>query len=414
MEATASKYSFEIPFVRTLFTMAGASGVRGLMSVVTAPRIFIGIQALGGLVDNAKSMASNDHAMIITDKVVLPSAERVKEALTKAGFQVDVWDEVQPEAPLDNVLQGVEAVKASGASFLVAVGGGSAIDSAKVMWCLYEKPETDFHVINGTKPLGLRKKAFFAAVPTTAGTGSEATAAAVITDSGHKMSVNHPEFVPDIAVLDPRFTVSLPPLLTMWTGLDALAHAVGGYLSFNWGNEYTEGFALQAIKLVFKYLPRCIEDGRDLEARQKMLVASNLAGLAFGNGAPGIDHALGHTIGHEFGLHHGLSVGAFLPYTFEFYARHLDKADELARELNYRDSAEFLASLIAFYDRIGFSYKFSAYQQVTEEAFNAAFKGLVEWAMMDICTILSPIPITPKDYEEIIRASFTGQLQGVK
>ncbi len=81
--------------------------------------------------------------------------------------------------------------------------------------------------------------------------------------------------------------------------------------------------------------------------------------------------------------------------------------------MNYRDSAEFLASLIAFYDRIGFSYKFSAYQQVTEEAFNAAFKGLVEWAMMDICTILSPIPITPKDYEEIIRASFTGQLQGV-
>ncbi len=140
----------------------------------------------------------------------------------------------------------------------------------------------------------------------------------MITDSGHKMSVNHPEFVPDIAVLDPRFTVSLPPLLTMWTGLDALAHAVGGYLSFNWGNEYTEGFALQAIKLIFKYLPRCIEDGRDLEARQKMLVASNLAGLAFGNGAPGIDHALGHTIGHEFGLHHGLVSAPFCPTPLSF------------------------------------------------------------------------------------------------
>jgi len=141
-----------------------------------------------------------------------------------------------------------------------------------------------------------------------------------------------------------------------------------------WANEYTDGYALQSIKLVFKYLVRAVADGRDLEARQKMLIAANLAGLAFSNAAPGIDHALGHTVGKKFGLHHGLSVGVFLPYVYEFYARHLTKTEELVQALNYRNSAEFLEGLLAFYDKIGFEYKFSAYPQVTKEAFTSAFE----------------------------------------
>lgn len=159
-------------------------------------------------------------------------------------------------------------------------------------------------------------------------------------------------------------------------------------------------------------MPRVIADGRDLEARQKMLIAANLAGLAFSNAAPGIDHALGHTIGKKFNLHHGLSVGAFLPYVYEFYARHIAKPEELAQAFNYRDSSEFLAALLAFYQQIGFEYKFSAYPQVTREAFTSALEELVSWALMDPVTLLSPVPITPRDYEEIIMASFTGQLMG--
>ncbi|MGB9825334.1 MAG: iron-containing alcohol dehydrogenase, partial [Desulfofundulus sp.] len=288
-------------------------------------------------------------------------------------------------------------------------------DATKVIWMLYEKPDIDFRRINPVEPLGLRKKAFFAAIPTTAGTGSEATSAAVITDGGRKVSITHPEFVPDMAILDPRFTVSLPPTLTMWTGVDALAHAVGAYLSGGWANEYTDGYALQAIKLIFKYLPRVIADGRDLEARQKMLIAANLAGLAFNNAAPGIDHALGHTLGKKFGLHHGLSVGVFLPYVYEFYARHLAKTFELARALNYKNSEEFLNGLLAFYDQIGFQYKFSAYLKVTYEELKASLGELVSVALMDTCTVLSPIPVTPADYEEIILASYKGQVgEGVK
>ncbi|NYE58453.1 iron-containing alcohol dehydrogenase [Carboxydothermus ferrireducens] len=405
------KYGFEDPVRRLLFTLAGTSGVRGLQSAVIGPRIFMGPRALNTLVGMGKTICRNNRVLIITDKIVKPNAEKVKEIFSNAGYHVEMWDEVQPEPPVENIFAGVEAVKNSDASLIIAIGGGSVIDATKVIWLLYERPDVDFRKLSPVDSLGLRKKALFAAIPTTAGTGSEATSAAVITEGGHKMSLSHPEFVPDFAILDPNFTVSLPPNLTLWTGVDALAHAVGAYLS-GWANEYTDAYALQAIKLIFKFLPRAVADGRDLEARQKMLIAANLAGLAFSNAAPGIDHALGHTLGKKFGLHHGLCVGAFLPYVFEFYARHLTKTDELAKALGFGKGEEFLNSLVEFYKKLGFSFKFSDYPQVSEEAFKQALPELVSWALIDPVSILSPIPVTPKDYEEIFVASFYGTLKG--
>ncbi|ABB13929.1 NADPH-dependent butanol dehydrogenase [Carboxydothermus hydrogenoformans Z-2901] len=396
---------------RLLFTLAGTSGVRGLQSAVIGPRIFMGPRALNTLVGMGKTICRNNRVLIITDKIVKPNAEKVKEIFSNAGYHVEMWDEVQPEPPVENIFAGVEAVKNSDASLIIAIGGGSVIDATKVIWLLYERPDVDFRKLSPVDSLGLRKKALFAAIPTTAGTGSEATSAAVITEGGHKMSLSHPEFVPDFAILDPNFTVSLPPNLTLWTGVDALAHAVGAYLS-GWANEYTDAYALQAIKLIFKFLPRVVADGRDLEARQKMLIAANLAGLAFSNAAPGIDHALGHTLGKKFGLHHGLCVGAFLPYVFEFYAKHLTKTDELAKALGFGKGEEFLNSLVEFYKKLGFSFKFSDYPQVSEEAFKQALPELVSWALIDPVSILSPIPVTPKDYEEIFVASLYGTLKG--
>ncbi|WP_049752090.1 iron-containing alcohol dehydrogenase [Carboxydothermus hydrogenoformans] len=405
------KYGFEDPVRRLLFTLAGTSGVRGLQSAVIGPRIFMGPRALNTLVGMGKTICRNNRVLIITDKIVKPNAEKVKEIFSNAGYHVEMWDEVQPEPPVENIFAGVEAVKNSDASLIIAIGGGSVIDATKVIWLLYERPDVDFRKLSPVDSLGLRKKALFAAIPTTAGTGSEATSAAVITEGGHKMSLSHPEFVPDFAILDPNFTVSLPPNLTLWTGVDALAHAVGAYLS-GWANEYTDAYALQAIKLIFKFLPRVVADGRDLEARQKMLIAANLAGLAFSNAAPGIDHALGHTLGKKFGLHHGLCVGAFLPYVFEFYAKHLTKTDELAKALGFGKGEEFLNSLVEFYKKLGFSFKFSDYPQVSEEAFKQALPELVSWALIDPVSILSPIPVTPKDYEEIFVASLYGTLKG--
>ncbi|GAV23506.1 iron-containing alcohol dehydrogenase [Carboxydothermus pertinax] len=405
------KYGFEDPVRRLLFTLAGTSGVRGLQSAVIGPRILMGPRALNTLVGMGKTICRNNRVLIITDKIVKPNAEKVKEIFSNAGYHVEMWDEVQPEPPVENIFAGVEAVKNSDASLIIAIGGGSVIDAAKVIWLLYERPDVDFRKLSPVDSLGLRKKALFAAIPTTAGTGSEATSAAVITEGGHKMSLSHPEFVPDFAILDPNFTVSLPPNLTLWTGVDALAHAVGAYLS-GWANEYTDAYAFQAIKLIFKFLPRAVADGRDLESRQKMLIAANLAGLAFSNAAPGIDHALGHTLGKKFGLHHGLCVGAFLPYVFEFYARHLTKTDELAKALGFGKGEEFLNSLVEFYKKLGFTFKFSDYLQVSEEAFKQALPELVSWALIDPVSILSPIPVTPKDYEEIFVASFYGTLKG--
>jgi len=214
MKARGS-YNFENPAVRMLYTLAGTSGVRALQTLVVAPRVFVGVRALDNVVGMAKALASNNRALIITDKIVRSAAEKVKKGLVQLGFTVEMWDEVQPEPPVENVLEAVTAVKSSGVSLIIAVGGGSVIDATKVIWLLYERPDVDFRKISPLQPLGLRKKALFIAIPTTAGTGSEATSAAVITEGGHKMSISHPELVPDIAVLEPRFSVSLPPNLTM-------------------------------------------------------------------------------------------------------------------------------------------------------------------------------------------------------
>jgi hypothetical protein len=241
-------------------------------------------------------------------------------------------------------------MKQSEPDVIVAVGGGSVIDSAKAAWILYERPDiTDLATVSPMRPLGLRKKAVFVAIPTTSGTGSDCTAVSVVTDTKakRKIPIVGADLLPDFSILVPDFVSSMPPKLTAGTGLDALAHSMDCVMS-PMTNDFTDAMALRAIQLIFKYLPRAYHDGADHEARLRMHIAASMAGIAFGNGGVALTHSLGHSLGKLFAIHHGVAVGILIPYAFQYYSAITDKYLDICDALDIRDdsSEKRLAGLI--------------------------------------------------------------------
>jgi acetaldehyde dehydrogenase/alcohol dehydrogenase len=229
------------------------------------------------------------------------------EQVIKAG--VELLDRVQPDA-------------------IVAVGGGSVIDAAKVMRLLHEHPECSLHDLS-LPFLDARKRVAdypqdphrvkLVAIPTTSGTGSEVSPAAVISSGGRKVSLVDYTLVPDIAIVDPNLTLTMPPVLTADTGIDALTHALEAGVSI-FATPYTDAFCVQAARLIFDALPKAFADGSDLAAREAMANASTIAGLAFANAFVGVNHALAHAVGARFGLSHGRVNGVFLPHVMRYNA----------------------------------------------------------------------------------------------
>ncbi|MGZ4673322.1 MAG: iron-containing alcohol dehydrogenase, partial [Ilumatobacteraceae bacterium] len=229
------------------------------------------------------------------------------EIVIRAG--VDLLDRVQPDA-------------------IVAVGGGSVIDAAKVMRLLYEHPECSLHELS-LPFLDARKRVAdypqdphrvkLVAIPTTSGTGSEVSPAAVISSGGRKISLVDYSLVPDIAIVDPNLTLTMPASLTADTGIDALTHALEAGVSI-FATPYTDAFCVQAARLIFDALPKAYADGSDLAARTAMANAATIAGLAFANGFVGVNHALAHAVGPRFGLPHGRVNGIFLPHVMRYNA----------------------------------------------------------------------------------------------
>jgi alcohol dehydrogenase class IV len=247
--------------------------------------------------------------------------DKVKVHLAKAGIDVHVFDQVEPDPSVQTVLRGAEVARDVQPDWIVGLGGGSPMDAAKAIWVLYERPDMEPAAIGPMGELGLRKKARLITIPTTSGTGAEATWGIVLTDTveKRKMGLGHPENTADIAVVDPEMAKSMPPRLTADTGLDALVHAVEGY-TCSWHADLTDGLCIHATRLVFKYLPRAVSNGQDMEARERMSNAATCAGLGFGNAMASMAHAMGHTLGSTFHVPHGRAVGLFLPYTIEFFS----------------------------------------------------------------------------------------------
>ncbi len=284
-----------------------------------SPEIIFGEGALEALDELA-----GRRALIVTDHTLagMGLVERVESHLRRAGFEIHVFDEVEPEPSVETVQRGAQVAADFGPDWIVGLGGGSPMDAAKAIWVLYERPDLHPAEINPFVHLGLRQKARLLTIPTTSGTGAEVTWAIVLTDTAEqrKMGLGNRENRADIAIVDPEMAAGMPPRLTAGTGLDALTHAIEGYTS-GWHTDITDGLCLSAARLVLAYLPRAVADGGDMEARERMHNAATSAGLGFGNSMAAMAHALGHALGAAFHIHHGEAVGLFLPYTIEFVAR---------------------------------------------------------------------------------------------
>ena len=320
---------YEQQMIKDMMGLFGGKAIRGITSAFSSSKILMGKAGLLSMAQLIKAVIDKKdrRALLIVDSFTQKFTRKVIENLDFCEIEYKIYSDVEPEVPLVNVDGGAKMCEEFKPTVLIAIGGGSVMDAAKAIMIKYEKPDINFHMMLPIgDPLGLRKKIrYLVAIPTTSGTGSEVTSAAVLTDTNRtpykKLAISNPEIVPDIAILDSDFVEDMPPSLTRGSGLDVLAHAVGSYVS-NWGNPLADALNIAGIKETLKYLPRAYKYGKgDLEARSHMQLAAVLAGLGFSNTMPGIDHALGHSFGKIFKVHHGVAVGLFTPYSVGFQSK---------------------------------------------------------------------------------------------
>ncbi len=282
---------------------------------------------------SVKKLAENISArrlknvLVVTDKVLmeLKLPNGLFKALTEYGIKYTVFDAVQPNPTIENVEAGRKMYKASLCDGIIAFGGGSAMDCAKIIGARISNPYFSVRRMKGLFKVILPIPPLFC-VPTTAGTGSETTVAAVITDAKthEKFAINDIKIVPKIAVLDPELMVGLPPHITSTTGMDALTHAVEAYIGLN-GNKFTDENAENATRLIFENLEEAFRNGSNLEARNNMALASFYAGSAFTRAYVGYVHAIAHNMGGLYGVPHGLANAVILPYVLEFCRQDAEK-----------------------------------------------------------------------------------------
>ena len=259
--------------------------------------------------------------LIITDAGIrkLGLTGRLEKALADAGIPYCIYDKTVANPTTDNVSEAVTLYLEEGCDCIIGFGGGSSMDCAKAAGARIAKPKQSLAKMKGILKIH-KKLPLLMAVPTTAGTGSETTLAAVITDARtrYKYAINDFPLIPRYAFLDPKVTLSLPPFITATTGMDALTHAVEAYI----GNSTTYGTrkdALLAVQLIFENIDAVYEDGTNVEARRNMLHASFYAGCAFTKSYVGYVHAIAHSLGGEYGIPHGLANAVILPYVLEAY-----------------------------------------------------------------------------------------------
>lgn len=274
------------------------------------------------------------HVLFVTDeglmKIGLPKS--FMEAMDEAGLSYTVFSHIQPNPTDENVEEGFRVFRESGCDAIVAFGGGSPMDCAKAIAAKNAHPKKTVRQLQGILKVHKKIVPFFA-IPTTAGTGSETTVAAVITEAAthHKASINDPAITPTYALLDPELTAGLPSAITATTGMDALCHAVESYINWTYLTALEKDYSKKAVKLIHDNILRVYEDGSDIDARSAMQLAAFYAGRSFTRGCVGYVHAIGHTLGGLYGLPHGLAMSIILPHVLRAFGPAAErKLSELA------------------------------------------------------------------------------------
>jgi len=309
--------------------------------------VLYGRNSLEKLGEQSKKLGKR--AFIVTDTIMekLGYVEKCMQQLNKKGITVSTYNKVDAEPTNIHVLEALSLCKEEKCDFIIGIGGGSCIDAAKAVAVLYtnggeveDYVQKDIEIENNPLPL--------IAIPTTSGTGSEVTSVAVITNkkTDVKMMMKHPSFIPKVAIIDPVLTSSLPPQITAATGIDALCHAIEAYIS-KVSQPLTDVLALSAIESIMKYLRIAYEDGRNMEAREAMMIASLQAGIAFSNASVTLVHGMSRPVGALFHVPHGISNAILLPTVLEFTKTSaIKRLAKIGRSLNkdlYSNSDEEVA-----------------------------------------------------------------------
>lgn len=353
-------------------------------------------------------------ALIVTGQGSMKRSGYIEKAsaiLQKQNITVEVFDGVEADPSIETVMKGFDVMMRFQPDWIIGLGGCSAIDAAKAMWVYYEYPETKFEEIIPPftiKPL--RNKARFIAIPSTSGTGTEATCVSVITDrvKGTKYPLVSYELCPDIAIVDGELCRSMPPHVTANTGLDALTHALEAYVT-PLADVYTDSLAERAVIEIFSALPDAVEDGNNVEARQKMHDASCLAGMSFSNALLGIVHSLAHQVGGMFGVPHGRANAILLPNVIRFNAVSAElKYAKLAKLVGVKTSEELAVKIEALRESINVDSSFSSYG-IDEQIWFEKIHLMAEHAMQDACTGCNPRSPSLSDMKDILTACYYGK-----
>ena len=390
-----------------------------------------------------EKMPNITRAFIVTDPgmVSLGYVDKILYYLRKRTEHVhcEIFSDVEPDPSIETVKRGAQMMDEFKPDVIIALGGGSAMDAAKGMWLFYEHPDVDFNSLR-LRFLDIRKRAFkfpkmgnkaqLVAIPTTSGTGSEVTSFAVISDK--KNNMKYPladyELTPNIAIIDPQFVMSLPKSATADTGLDVLTHALEAYVSVM-ASDYTDGLAMKAIQLVFKYLPRAYKNGaEDAEAREKMHNASCMAGMAFTNAFLGLNHSIAHKIGGEYHVPHGRANAVLLPHVIKYNAStpskfvSFPKYKKFIADEKYAEIAAFLGlpaktteegvqslinAVIDLMKEVNEPLSFSECG-IDEETYMRNVPDIANKAFEDQCTTANPKLPLVKEIEQIMRDAYKG------
>ena len=389
-----------------------------------------------------RDMRKMDKAMIITDRGMynLGYVAKIEDVIKRRRNKVDIelFFDVQSDPTLEVVQKGVDLMRSFQPDTIIALGGGSSMDAAKVMWLMYEHPEVNFDDIKqkfmdirkrAIKFPELGKKATLVAIPTTSGTGAEVTPFAIITDTRNnvKYALTDYSLTPTIAIVDPEFTMSVPATIAADTGIDVLTHATEAYVSLL-ASDYTDGWAKQAVKLVFENLQKSVLEA-DPEARIKMHNAACIAGMAFANAFLGMNHSMAHKIGGEWHIPHGRANGIILPHVIRYNGTVPTKLGVWPKIENYKAYKKYreLAELIGLHpktDAEGVEMYATAVEKLWVSvggATNIKSQGIgeAEWkesihriamnAYEDQCTPANPRMPMVKDMERIFTESYDYQ-----